>query len=343
MTRRRIWLGLWLSIAVALAPAIVDAKAGGGNSMGSRGGRTFQSAPATPTAPKAPPVERSVTPQQPQVQPPRPSAGPMATPPGQASSFAQRHPFLTGFMGGLVGAGIGGLLFGNGFFGSGLGGAGVFGLFLQAALVAGIAWLVIRLLRRRGFLGGPAWPNPGYTSAPTALSRRDFHSPGENDAAGSLTRNLVSIDHTDYNAFERLLSEIQTAWSNSDLDALRPLLTPEMLSYFSQALSVQLSRNVINRVEQVKLLQGDLAEAWREKEIDYATVAMRWQALDYTVDCATGRVVAGDRSKPTEATEVWTFLRSCGGSWLLSAIQPTEDNVGSSNVQPSPSSVVACQ
>jgi predicted lipid-binding transport protein (Tim44 family) len=71
-------------------------------------------------------------------------------------------------------------------------------------------------------------------------------------------------------------------------------------------------------VSGVKLLQGDLAEAWREDDRDYATVAMRYAITDEMVDRASGRVVEGG---PQEATEIWTFTRVRGGAWLLSAIQ----------------------
>jgi predicted lipid-binding transport protein (Tim44 family) len=77
---------------------------------------------------------------------------------------------------------------------------------------------------------------------------------------------------------------------------------------------------VVNKVTDVKLLQGDLAEAWREGETDYASVAMRFSLVDKTVERASGRVVEGN-DHPTEATEVWTFLRPRGASWELSAIQ----------------------
>jgi predicted lipid-binding transport protein (Tim44 family) len=77
---------------------------------------------------------------------------------------------------------------------------------------------------------------------------------------------------------------------------------------------------VVNRVSDVKLLQGDLAEAWREGDTDYATVAIRYSLNDQMVDRESGRVVEGG---PDEATEVWTFLRARGGHWLVSAIQQT--------------------
>ena len=72
------------------------------------------------------------------------------------------------------------------------------------------------------------------------------------------------IAKSDYDAFERLLGDIQSAFSIEDLSALRAIVTPEMLSYFSEQLADNASRGLINRVTDVKLLQGDLAEAWRE-------------------------------------------------------------------------------
>ena len=124
----------------------------------------------------------------------------------------------------------------------------------------------------------------------------------------------------DFDAFEKLLGDIQTAYGKEDLDALRAQLTPEMLSYFSEELAQNASRGVVNQISDVKLLQGDLSEAWREGDDEYATVAMRYSLNDKMVDRATGRVV---EQEPSEATELWTFRRARGGHWLLSAIQQT--------------------
>ena len=76
------------------------------------------------------------------------------------------------------------------------------------------------------------------------------------------------------------------------------------------------------RLPTSKLLQGDLAEAWREGDSDYATVAMRFSLVDKTLDRASGRVVDGS-DRPVEVTEVWTFVRPRGSNWELSAIQQT--------------------
>ena len=45
--------------------------------------------------------------------------------------------------------------------------------------------------------------------------------------------------------------------------------------------------------------------------------------IDVTRNIADGRIVEGSDHQRTEATEVWTFLRSRGGKWILSAIQQT--------------------
>jgi predicted lipid-binding transport protein (Tim44 family) len=133
----------------------------------------------------------------------------------------------------------------------------------------------------------------------------------------------IEITGDDFNTFERLLSEILMAYGREDLAALRSTITPEMLSYFSEELAEDASRGVRNEISDVKLLQGDLAESWAEGDVEYATVAMRYQITDRFVDRATGKTVEGGE-EPTEATEVWTFRRSRGGNWLLSAIQQTE-------------------
>jgi predicted lipid-binding transport protein (Tim44 family) len=119
----------------------------------------------------------------------------------------------------------------------------------------------------------------------------------------------------------RLLSDIQAAYSMEDLSVLRAKVTPEMLSYFSEQLAGNASRGLINRVTDVRLLQGDLAEAWREGDTEYATVAMKFALKDSMVERANGRTVEG--GEPSEVAELWTFMRARGGNWLLSAIQQT--------------------
>jgi predicted lipid-binding transport protein (Tim44 family) len=137
--------------------------------------------------------------------------------------------------------------------------------------------------------------------------------------AAAETSQPVTIGPSDYDSFERLLGDIQAAYSAEDLNGLRAHVTPEMLSYFSEDLSANASRGLVNRVSDVRLLQGDLSEAWREGNAEYATVAMRFALTDSMVERSSGRVVEG--GSPSEVTELWTFMRVRGGDWILSAIQ----------------------
>jgi predicted lipid-binding transport protein (Tim44 family) len=139
-------------------------------------------------------------------------------------------------------------------------------------------------------------------------------------AARASGTDEVGLTPDDFNAFEKILTDVQTAYSAEDLARLRREVTPEMLSYFSEDLAANASKGVINRVSDVKLLQGDLAEAWREGDTDYATVAMRYSLKDEMVDRESGRLVENGED---EATEIWTFMRARGGHWLVSAIQQT--------------------
>ncbi len=294
--------------ALAFAPSLADARAGGGSSFGSRGGRTFSAPPTTNTAPSmAAPMERSVTPR------PAPSAPGYGTPAPASPAFGGRSAFGSGLLGGLLGVGLGSMLFGGGLFGGsgGLGGMGFLGLLLQGALLFfGIRWLVRRFTTRQpAMAGGPSFARMQQPSGPVAGGG------GTRPAAAS-----VQIGKPDYEAFDRLLHEVQAAWSAQDLNALRAIATPEMVGYFGEQLAEQASRGVRNTVTHVKLEQGDLSEAWSEGGREYATVAMRFSAMDVTRDSA-GRVVDGDMALRSMATELWTFMRSRGGQWILSAIQ----------------------
>ncbi|WP_439361264.1 Tim44 domain-containing protein [Bradyrhizobium sp. DASA03007] len=303
---------LALALPTALAISSADARVGGGFSSGSRGSRTYSAPPSTTTAPgSASQFNRTYT---------QPGAGmnSAATAPARGGLFGRGGGFLGGLAAGFLGAGLLGMLFGGGLFG-GLGGlSSILGLIIQIALVVLVVRLAMSWWQRRhtpqaayanANAGAGQGPQPNYRSG---LGGFGF---GANSAP-------LEIKPDDYEAFERLLGEIQTAWSNEDVTKLHTLATPEMVSYFEQDLAQNRSRNVVNKVTNVKLLQGDLAEAWREGETDYATVALRFGLIDKTVDRNTGAVVAGSE-QPGEATEIWTFARRPSTGWELSAIQQT--------------------
>jgi predicted lipid-binding transport protein (Tim44 family) len=195
--------------------------------------------------------------------------------------------------------------------------ASILGLILQIGLVVLIARFVWNWWQRRN--------QPAYagSSGPGGYGFEQSDYGGATGGGAMASDGEVTIEPADYDAFERLLMETQEAASNENVEALRQRVTPEMVSYFTEDLTDNASRGVVNKIADVKLLAGDLSEAWREGNAEYATVAMRFSLRDWLVERATGHVVDGDATQPTEVTELWTFRRSIGGQWLLSAIQQT--------------------
>ncbi|HZD27974.1 MAG TPA: TIM44-like domain-containing protein [Xanthobacteraceae bacterium] len=313
--RPRLALCALLAV-LAFATTDADARAGRGMGFGSRGSQTFSAPPSTTTSPGARPIERSMT------QPGQPGGAFAQRPPisSPVGGFFNRPGFFGGLFTGFLGAGLLGMLFGHGFLG-GLGGfASMLGLMLQVGLIVIIGYLVWTWWQRRSqpalasgpalrdYAAGAARPQMGFgggSGAPASSAR----------ASGT---DEVGLTPNDFNGFEKTLGDVQSAYSAEDLARLRRYVTPELLSYFSEELAANASKGVINRVSDVKLLQGDLAEAWREGDTDYATVAMRFSLNDEMLDRDSGRVQEGG---PDEATEIWTFMRVRGGHWLVSAIQ----------------------
>lgn len=300
----RVLLALLFCLTVALAPSLADARAGrsfgGGSSfsgMGSRGSRTFENNGAAP-------VTRSMT------QTPR-ATTPYAGAPGYAAggSFFQRHPFLTGLAGGFLGS----LLFhGMGGFGHVLGG------FLTFLIIGFVIFFLIRLFSGRGFsfANGGAGSNVGMPlSAGAAAAPRQLYR-GQD----------TTVSDSDLNAFQAIHAGVQEAWGHGDLGRMRQLMTPEMLSYFSEELTRNTSQGVQNIVSNVNLVKGDVSESWEEGDLQYATAYMQWSAIDYVVRLGAGpgeaqQIVSGDPRTPSQQEEVWTFVRRRGGNWLLSAVQ----------------------
>ena len=316
------FLALGLAALLALAPAIAEARLGNGSSSGSRGSKTHSAPPATSTAPHSvAPMERSMTPQAPHA----PAAAQAAAPARNGMFGGLFGGFGGGLLAGMLGAGLFGMLFGHGLTG-GLGGIGsILGLVLQLVLLFfvvrfAMSWFANRnrpamagVSERSAYQGGPAPQGPfgGFGGGGAPQYQAPVTAP-------------IQLQDADFNSFERLLGEAQSAYSDENIDRLRMIATPEMVAYFSQEIAEHARQGVVNKISGVKLLQGDLSEAWREGNEEYASVAMRFSLIDVMQDRSSGRIVSGNPSTPEQAVEVWTFLRPAGygpQDWKLSAIQ----------------------
>jgi predicted lipid-binding transport protein (Tim44 family) len=312
-------------LAAALALTVATADARSKSSAGSRGSQTHSAPPPTATAPNAAqPINRTTT-QPSQARPNTPGTPAQAARPGGMFGGG----LLGGLAAGFLGAGLFGMLSGSGFMGGMAGFASFLGLILQIGLVVIVGLLLYRWWQRRNgaepaTASGPAMrqglngsgqeqqqPSPMLGGLFGGASAQPTPPPIQN----------IELQPEDFNTFEKLLGEVQTAYGKEDLNALRSRVTPEMLSYYSDELAHNASNGDVNQISDIKLLQGDLSEAWREGNDEYATVAMRYSLNDRIVARNDGRLI---EQLPSEATELWTFRRSHGGQWILSAVQQTE-------------------
>ncbi len=308
------FLAVLLSLVTIFSVATVDmAEARRGGSFGSRGTRTFQTVPSTNTSPNATaPVNRTMTNQQ--AAQPRNATTPISQRPGGL--------FGGGLLQGLFLGGLFGMFLGHGFGGFG----GMLSLLFQVALIGGVLWF---LFGRRRRMATPAGA-PGGSGNGMGLGGNPFarHDDGQQNAnpfqrrggAAPTQGNSYEVTSADLDIFETRLADVQAAFSREDYGALRAVTTPEMMGYLSEELGSNASQGVRNEVFDVKMLGGSVAEAWREGDDTYVTVAMKYESRDVTRDRASGRIVSGDDSL-TETTEIWTFVREGRGEWKLSAIQ----------------------
>lgn len=212
----------------------------------------------------------------------------------------QGSPFMRGMLGGLLGAGLFSMLFGSWGGGTGI------GLLPIIVLVAFVYMIRRQYANRYGArLGIPNVPY-GTNAPPNAQA--------------------ITITDADKEAFGRMHFEIQSAWSEGDMNRLGQHLTPEMTHYFSEELAANASHGIVNKIEQVRLQHANILEAWHEFDTDYATARLEWSAIDYNARIHhephdPDYIASGSRLIPETVAEVWTFARTNGGRWLLSAIQ----------------------
>lgn len=323
-TKLTSMLGVTLVLSL-MAAETAEARRGG--SFGSRGMRTYSAPRTTATAPQATaPIQRSMTPN---------TQRPGATAQAPAAAGAQAQaPRRGGFLGGMGGGILGGLVAGGllgMFLGHGWGGAGagMMNSLIQLAVIGGGIWLLMTLFRRRRTANAAPMGYARDNVAPFG-GARGFEQPASGGFGGGASAVPpapepetveIGVTQADRDRFEELLSEVQAAFGREDYAALRERTTPEIMSYLSEELSQNATQGRRNEVSDVRLLQADVAEAWREDDTDYATAALRYSSIDVMRDRTSNAVLEGDADKATETTELWTFTRPRAGAWKLSAIQ----------------------
>ncbi len=220
--------------------------------------------------------------------------------------------------------------FGGGMGGFG-GGIGLMDILLLGAILYGIYWFIKKRRQASTAANSPmafggSDSRDAFNSGSYAPPIRDIPPASGYDAGNGLD----AIRQGDYSFDEKRFKDasldnfftIQGAWANRDMSGVRNLLTDEMYKTIQQDADELRAKNRINKLDNIAVRSVEITEAWKEGGQDFITVRFFANLLDYTVDEASGEVLAGSKTEPVKFVEFWTFTRPAGNNpWLLSAIQ----------------------
>jgi predicted lipid-binding transport protein (Tim44 family) len=141
------------------------------------------------------------------------------------------------------------------------------------------------------------------TDAPTIVApdaRREMDALNARDP-GFTWASFVNKVRVVFDAFH-------TSWSAQDLTAVRAYLSDNLFELQRYWVSAYQQQGLHNRTENPTIVTVHLARISHDRFFDAVTVRVFATCVDYTTD-EKGAVVGGDRTKPREYTEYWTFIR----------------------------------
>ena len=317
-----------MAATLALAVADADARAGRGGSFGSRGSQTYSAPPSTATSPTARPIERSMT------QPGQPGGALAAAPVGcrrrpaacsagraswAACSRASSAPACSACCSAMA---------------SPAGSAAsprCSASCCRSASSCSIGYLLWTWWQRRNQPALANGPSLSRHVNSGDLRHRSFRirvrrtgGGGSALAAGGArpapTRSALTPE--DFNTFERLLGEMQAAYSAEDLGRLRARATPgDGVLLLPRTWRRTPARGVVNQHLRREAAAGRSRRSLARRR--HRLCHRRDALFAQRPDGRPRQRHAWSRGGPDEATEVWTFMRVRGGHWLVSAIQQT--------------------
>jgi len=276
-----------------------------------------------------------------------PSAAPLPGAPAPVvvpgTSFRQTHPLLGAFLTGLLGVGLADSLIGEGAAGpdavsdtkagnllvpvaEGLDTAESAGQITRLLLLGVLVALVV-VAWRRSTAAAPSGPARHRRRSAPALSGLDDVGPDYNEPVLEPVTHPEALEAiADEQDFADILLVVQAGWSEGSVMAMRGHITPDMATWFDRRLAQNVENGVENRVVDVANVRVERLEDWEESGLHFARARMRWRAIDYVIDMAKlpdepGYIIDGSPEEPVECEEVWTFVKSPDGAWVLCEIE----------------------
>jgi len=126
--------------------------------------------------------------------------------------------------------------------------------------------------------------------------------------------------------------KIQEAWSNQELEALRPFVSDGIFERFTLQIQEQQDLGYRNVMENVQVRSSLIAGLSRDDLFDVLHVEINASATDYRIDRNSGKEIRGSR-RGESFVEYWSFIRRRGTQTKPGAeglIEGTCPNCGSS-------------
>jgi predicted lipid-binding transport protein (Tim44 family) len=232
-------------------------------------------------------------------------------------------------VGGLAGGFLGAMLFSSLGFGAtgagGLGGINMMHILLIGLLLFGVYWFIKKRRQEKLAPAGVQY----YQGETADTAYQPAYGDGPTIAGKDVSGGLSDIRRMDSSFSEEKFRDqsmefffkVQAAWANRDMGGIQNRLTAEVYQAIQGEADSLRQEKKVNRLDNIAVRSVDIMEAWQESGEDFITVKFLANLLDYTVDEATGSVVAGSKDEPVRFEEYWTFSRPVGHNpWRLSAV-----------------------
>lgn len=106
--------------------------------------------------------------------------------------------------------------------------------------------------------------------------------------------------------------KLQTAWTERDWEAIRPIESESLFEQHSKQLKGYIDRKQINKMDRISVNYAELVSYNTDNEKDTLVVALNSSMNDYIIDEVTEKVVKGDKDRRLTNTYKLTFIRKKG-------------------------------
>ena len=176
-----------------------------------------------------------------------------------------------------------------------------------------------RAKRRRSALFAGASDLPATSSGANPQSRANV-AEAFTDAQNNESAVIAQIKKHDplfsEQAFEGWVKEVfltvNEAWTERDIDRIRPLETTALFSEHSRLLKKYLVDQQINKIDRLGILGVHTAKFTIDADFEYLQVMLKAQMIDYVIHEDTNEVIAGDKSKVIQMIYTIDFARAAG-------------------------------